>query len=84
MAEGQLLETVVTAGTSGVRVMAREVQAGGSIVFAGRRVHDLVNEGAGVALTVHVYKPRLTAMTFYEVGAGELHACRVETTNGPS
>jgi hypothetical protein len=40
---------------------------GGSISFGGHHVHDIVNGGAVPAISVHVYAPRLTSMTYYQL-----------------
>ena len=67
---GALRETVVNDGQDGgVDVRDTVLRPGAPIAFPGRRVHDVVNAGVEPAISVHVYAPRLTAMTFYEIGA---------------
>jgi len=67
---GAWRETVVEDGEDGgVDVRDTALCPRTPIAFPGRRVHDVVNAGAELAISVHVYAPRLTAMTFYEIGA---------------
>jgi hypothetical protein len=47
----------------------RQVRRGGAITFGPATVHDVVNAGTEVALSVHVYSPALESMTFYDHGA---------------
>ncbi|HYA67581.1 MAG TPA: cysteine dioxygenase family protein, partial [Acidimicrobiales bacterium] len=68
VARGKLLETTVVPGADGtLETKATLIRAGTSLSFEGAHVHDIVNAGRGCAISVHVYSPRLTAMTFYEV-----------------
>lgn len=46
------------------------------------RIHDVTNPGPGAAVSVHVYSPRLTAMTFFELAHHELRAGRTEYFGG--
>ncbi|HLN43382.1 MAG TPA: hypothetical protein VK215_13065, partial [Acidimicrobiales bacterium] len=50
------------------------IPTNGSISFAGRHIHDIVNLGPVPAISVHVYAPRLTSMTYYRVVEGALEA----------
>jgi predicted metal-dependent enzyme (double-stranded beta helix superfamily) len=63
--EGTLLETH---GTSrGGRLQQRALHADSSIVFGSDYVHDVVNVCPQPAVSLHVYGPRLDAMTYYRV-----------------
>jgi hypothetical protein len=67
--EGTLLETYVPASDwlrPGVRLRHRRLPEGASVAFGPDHIHDVVNGGARQALSIHVYSPRLRAMTFYE------------------
>ena len=74
---GHLVEhTPRLAGGFRVRPIARgDVRA----FEAGHR-HDVVNEGPGPAMSVHVYSPPLTTMTFYD---HDDRAVRTETIDLP-
>jgi hypothetical protein len=75
VAAGELLETSVVARPSGgVALETTRMGEGGSVRFTGRHVHDVVNVGATPAISVHVYAPLLTSMTYYQVTDGVLEA----------
>lgn len=75
VAAGELVETSIISAPSGaVGQRTTTIGAQGSISFDGRHVHDIVNLGAVPALSVHVYAPRLTSMTYYRVVEGALEA----------
>jgi len=63
--DGSLVETSGTPRSHRLRV--RTIQAGGSIAFGPDHVHDIVNSGAVPAVSLHVYGPRLEAMTYYRI-----------------
>jgi quercetin dioxygenase-like cupin family protein len=44
----------------------RELRKGATRAIAPDAVHDVVNEGSTAAVSVHVYSPPLTTMTFYD------------------
>lgn len=68
VAAGELVETSVVPQPSGGFVQrASTVRAGGSLRFAQRHIHDIVNMSAQAAISVHVYSPRLTSMTYYRL-----------------
>jgi hypothetical protein len=68
VATGELVETSVVAQPSGgVALRTNTVGVGRSIRFAGHHVHDIVNAGEKPAISVHVYAPRLTSMTYYQL-----------------
>ena len=75
VAQGELLEVVVTQNLQGVLATTNRVLlAPASITFGLAHVHEIVNPGPGPAISVHVYAPRLTAMTYYELSDGHLEA----------
>ncbi|HEY5025015.1 MAG TPA: cysteine dioxygenase family protein [Acidimicrobiales bacterium] len=75
VAAGKLLETSVVDQTSGgVALQTTAIAVGRHISFGGRHVHDIVNAGETPAISVHVYAPRLTSMTYYRFTDGVLHA----------
>ena len=54
-------------------------RAGGrAAAFGPAWVHDMVNEDAALATSVHVYRPAITSMTYYEGWGSELRPVRVE------
>jgi hypothetical protein len=50
--------------SSGFRV--ETLRAGDVRAFEPGCIHDVVNEGPGVAISAHVYSPPLASMTFYD------------------
>lgn len=58
------------AGSGGLR--RRSIAAGSGAGFPLGHVHDVVNTAADPAVSVHVYSPPLTAMSYYTVDAGLL------------
>ena len=68
---GALVEAVPSRDDMGrLSLVRHELQAGATLGFGAGHVHDVTNESAHRALSLHVYSPALTSMTFYEV-AGE-------------
>jgi predicted metal-dependent enzyme (double-stranded beta helix superfamily) len=59
-------------------VQSRRVRPGKVLPFGPDHVHDLVNPGPGVAISVHAYSPPLSTMTFYDDAPGTFLA-RVRT-----
>jgi hypothetical protein len=45
---------------------AQTLRAGDDLAVTAERVHEVWNPGPGPALSVHVYSPPITAMTFYD------------------
>jgi predicted metal-dependent enzyme (double-stranded beta helix superfamily) len=81
---GSLLETSVAHFGDRLALRTRTVSAATSPLSIGvGRIHDVTNLGPGPALSVHVYSPRLTSMTFFELTHDELRAHRTEYL-GPS
>ena len=46
-------------------------------------VHDVVNRSSQPAVSIHAYSPRLTRMTFWQVGRGTLLPARTVLTDQP-
>jgi predicted metal-dependent enzyme (double-stranded beta helix superfamily) len=79
VAGGELVETLVAEEVGGsVTTTTRRMAAGTSWTMASRHVHDVVNDGAVPAVSVHVYAPRLTSMTHYRLDGGVLQAERTD------
>ncbi len=75
VAAGELIETSVVSRPSGdVALETKTIAMGGSIGFGGHHIHDVVNSGDAPAISVHVYAPRLTSMTYYRMTEGVLEA----------
>jgi quercetin dioxygenase-like cupin family protein len=76
---GTLDETWVDqAGQRTRRVGASEV-----VSFGRGHIHDVANGERAPAISVHVYSPPLSTMTFYDVTQRGLTAVRTEWTGGP-
>ena len=64
---GSLVETVPWPDDGGrVTLERREVHSGATLAFGAGHVHDVQNEAAVPALSVHVYSPPLASMIYYE------------------
>jgi predicted metal-dependent enzyme (double-stranded beta helix superfamily) len=73
VAVGELIETSIVSQSSGeVALRTSTIESGGSLAFGGRHVHDIANAGDTPAISVHVYAPRLTSMTYYRIIEGAL------------
>ena len=73
--EGELIEMSVAEDERGDLAIASTVMpATASVNFGLGRVHGIVNKGPDPAISVHVYAPRLTGMTYYEFTDGILRA----------
>ena len=71
VAVGALTETTVRSTPHGVALIGtHRVAAGEHRCFGPHYVHDLINDGERPAVSVHVYAPRLTSMSYYELGPG--------------
>ena len=64
--------------TGGLSLVRHELRAGATLAFGARHVHDVTNESDGHALSLHVYSPALTSMTFYDVVGDQLVVRAVE------
>jgi len=70
---GVLLEAVPRRDEKGLLSLVRhELQVGDTLGFGAGHVHDVTNESDGLALSLHVYSPALTSMTFYELSRDRL------------
>jgi predicted metal-dependent enzyme (double-stranded beta helix superfamily) len=73
--DGELVEMAVRDDQEGALAVSRTVlPASASVSFGTAHVHEIVNLGPGPAMSVHVYAPRLTGMTYYEFSDGLLDA----------
>jgi len=72
---GALNETAVVSQPAGaIALRTMTIGPGHSISFPEHHVHDIVNSGDTPAISVHVYAPRLTSMTYYRLIDGALEA----------
>ena len=70
---GALVEAVPRRDDAGRLALARhELQAGTTLGFGAGHIHDVTNESDEHALSLHVYSPALTSMTFYQLTEDEL------------
>jgi hypothetical protein len=70
---GALVEAVPRRDeTGGLSLVHHELREGATLGFGAGHVHDVTNESDGPALSLHVYGPALTTMTFYDVDEGQL------------
>ena len=70
---GALVEAVPRHDDAGhLTLVRRELRAGATLGFGAGHVHDVTNESDEHALSLHVYSPALTSMTFYELTENEL------------
>jgi predicted metal-dependent enzyme (double-stranded beta helix superfamily) len=68
--QGELLETLATPGS---RQVHRRLAVQDSVTTLGpQHLHDVGNETAGPAISVHAYSPPLAAMRRYEMAASGL------------
>ena len=74
---GNLLE-LTPRSTGGFRVQG--LARGDVRAFDSGHLHDVVNEGPGVAISAHVYSPPLTSMTYYDADSAPV---RTETIDLP-
>jgi predicted metal-dependent enzyme (double-stranded beta helix superfamily) len=64
---GSLVETIPWHGDEGdVALARREAHAGVTLAFGAGHIHDVRNEAADHALSIHVYSPPLRSMTYYD------------------
>ena len=85
VAAGELVETTVRATSRGVTLIGtHHIGAGDHRQFGPHYVHDLRNGGEEPAVSVHVYGPRLTEMSYYEMdGRGRFGVVRTEEISPP-
>jgi hypothetical protein len=68
-----LVETIPWHDDEGKVVLARrEVHAGVTLSFGAGHVHDVRNEAAEHAMSLHVYSPPLTSMNYYDQSGDHL------------
>ena len=80
--KGRLVETFVRPGDDHLR--QRRLRAGWVVGFGPEHIHDVTNGGTSQALSLHVYSPRLSTMTFYgHRPDGGLDLLRTEITTAP-
>ena len=76
---GRLVEAVPQRQDSGrLSLVTKRASTGETLGFDAGHVHDVVNEGPEPALSLHVYSPGLSSMTFYAMEDDQLVARRVE------
>jgi mannose-6-phosphate isomerase-like protein (cupin superfamily) len=79
VAAGRLVETSLRLDADGgPAARSIPVASGDHVLFGPGHVHDLVNEGPGRALSVHVYTPALRTMTFFDRSTSGLVPVRTE------
>jgi uncharacterized cupin superfamily protein len=82
---GALVEAVPWRDDTGrLSLVRHELQAGATLGFGAGHVHDVTNESDQQALSLHVYSPALTSMTFYEVAGDQLVVREVAWTDDGS
>jgi predicted metal-dependent enzyme (double-stranded beta helix superfamily) len=82
---GALVESTPRRDDAGrLSLVRRELAAGATVGFGAGHVHDVTNVSDRPALSLHVYSPALTSMTFYEVAGGELVVRQVAWTDDGS
>ena len=82
---GALVEAVPWRDDTGrLSLVRHELQAGATLGFGAGHVHDVTNESDEHALSLHVYSPALTSMTFYEVAGDQLVVREVAWTDDGS
>ncbi len=76
---GALVEAVPCRDDTGrLSLVHHELRAGATVGFGAGHVHDVTNESDGHALSLHVYSPALTSMTFYDIREDQLVVRAVE------
>jgi predicted metal-dependent enzyme (double-stranded beta helix superfamily) len=82
---GALVEAVPWRDDTGrLSLVRHELAAGATLGFGAGHVHDVTNESDQQALSLHVYSPALTSMTFYEVAGDQLVVREVAWTDDGS
>jgi hypothetical protein len=82
---GALVEAVPWRDDTGrLSLVRHELRAGATLGFGAGHVHDVTNESDQQALSLHVYSPALTSMTFYEVVEDQLVVREVAWTDDGS
>jgi uncharacterized cupin superfamily protein len=82
---GALVEAVPWRDDTGrLSLVRHELQAGATLAFGAGHVHDVTNESDHSALSLHVYSPALTSMTFYDMAGEQLVVREVAWTDDGS
>lgn len=72
---GTLVEAVPWRDDTGrLSLVRNELHAGTTLGFGAGHVHDVTNEAGEHALSLHVYSPALTSMTFFALVGNRLEA----------
>jgi len=72
---GTLVEAVPWRDDTGrLSLVHNELRAGTTLRFGAGHVHDVTNEAGAHALSLHVYSPALTSMTFFDLVGDRLVA----------
>ncbi|MGA2474064.1 MAG: cysteine dioxygenase family protein [Acidimicrobiales bacterium] len=72
---GTLVEAVPWRDDTGrLSLVRHELRAGTTLGFGAGHVHDVTNEAGEHALSLHVYSPALTSMTFFDLVGNRLEA----------
>jgi hypothetical protein len=77
---GTLQENRIQTNADGVCQSSRRALVAGGVPasFSRPEIHDVTNAGPAAALSLHVYSPRLTTMTFYELLGDKIVVLRRE------
>ena len=77
---GTLEENRIQTNVAGVCESRRRALVAGGVPasFSRHEIHDVTNAGPAAALSLHVYSPRLTTMTFYELLGDKIVVLRRE------
>jgi hypothetical protein len=80
VARGSLVETRIRPTEHGVAaVVPHDLGTGDRRTFGPHYVHDIANPGPHHAVSVHVYGPKLTSMSYYRLSStGRLQSVRTE------
>lgn len=80
VARGSLIETRIRPTDRSVAtVESHHLDTGESRTFGSHYVHDIVNAGPRHAVSVHVYGPKLTSMSYYRLSpTGRLQTVRTK------
>jgi Cysteine dioxygenase type I len=73
---GELVETSITEEAGHLATRSTPLKAGSTLRLKRKCIHDVVNLGSELAVSVHVYAPRLKSMTYYELVEGSLDPVR--------
>jgi hypothetical protein len=71
--QGALSEDRPHHTSTGARLRRSHRSVGETVSFGPRLVHDVHNVDRTPAVSLHVYSPPLTSMTYYDLGDGQLH-----------